>query len=156
MRRKDREITNPDLIRRYIHQCEICRIGFSDGGEVYIVPLNFGVEENGGVYTFYFHGAREGRKIDLIRKNPSVGFEMDCHFKLVTGEAGHDCTARFRSIIGAGRMEIVGDEGERIRGLSAIMAHHTGRTDWTFDEKILAQTCIFKLKVEKLSCKEHL
>ena len=156
MRRKDREILNPDLIREYIHQCEICRIGFNDDGEVYIVPLNFGVEEENGGYTFYFHGAQEGRKIDLIRKNPAVGFEMDCYFKLVTGEKGHDCTARFRSIIGNGNMEIVEDPEEKIRGLKSLMLHHTGRADWDFDPKMVNAVCVFKLTVEKLSCKEHL
>lgn len=156
MRRKDREITCPETIRQYIHQCEICRIGFSDDGEVYIVPLNFGIEEENGSYTFYFHGAKEGRKIDLIKSNPAVGFEMDCHYALVTGEKGHDCTARFRSIIGNGRMAIVEDAGEKLRGLQSIMRHATGKDDWQFDERMVAAVCVFKLTVEKLSCKEHL
>lgn len=156
MRRKDREITSPERIREYIHQCEICRIGFNDDGEVYILPLNFGIEEENGSYTFYFHGAKEGRKIDLIGKNPAVGFEMDCHYKLVTGEKGHDCTARFRSIIGNGRMSIVADADEKRRGLSSIMRHATGREDWEFDPRMVEMVCVFKLNVEKLSCKEHL
>jgi len=156
MRRKDREITNPDTIREYIHQCEICRLGFNDDGEVYIVPLNFGIEETGGRYTFYFHGAKEGRKIDLIRKNPAVGFEMDCHYALVTGEKGHDCTARFRSIIGNGKMAIVEDEQEKIIGLRSLMRHATGKDDWDFAPAMVNAVCVFKLIVEKLSCKEHL
>ena len=156
MRRKDREITNPDLIREYMHQCEICRLGFNDDGEVYIVPLNFGIVEEDARYTFYFHGAKEGRKIDLIRKNPAVGFEMDCHYKLVTGEAGHDCTARFRSIIGSGRMEIVENEDEKIKGLQALMLHATGKADWSFAPAMVKAVCVFKMTVEKLSCKEHL
>jgi len=156
MRRKDREITNPEIIREYIHQCEICRLGFNDDGEVYIVPLNFGVEEENGKYTFYFHGAKEGRKIDLIRENPSAGFEMDCHYALVTGEKGHDCTARFRSIIGNGRMEIVDDPQEKQLGLRSLMRHATGKPDWEFDQKMVDAVCVFKMTVEKLSCKEHL
>lgn len=156
MRRKDREITDPAIIRQYIRQCEICRIGFNDHGEVYIVPLNFGVSETDGKYTFYFHGAKEGRKIDLIRNSPAVGFEMDCHYALVTGEKGHDCTARFRSIIGNGKMSVVEDENERIAGLQSIMHHATGRAEWEFDPRTLDAVCVFKLTVEKLSCKEHL
>ena len=153
MRRKDREITGPELIRRYIHQCEICRIGFNDDGEVYIVPLNFGISGENGSYIFYFHGAKEGRKLDLIRKNPAVGFEMDCHYALTAGEKGHDCTARFRSIIGNGTMSLVESREEKIFGLNAIMGHYTEKNDWTFDEKMLNATCVFKLTVEKLSCK---
>ena len=77
MRRKDREVTDPGRIADVISRCACCRIGFCDGGEVYIVPLNFGYEIKDNACTFYFHGAKEGRKIDLIHKNPKVGFEMD-------------------------------------------------------------------------------
>ena len=156
MRRKDREITSPDLIREYIRQCEICRLGFNDDGEVYIVPLNFGVCEQDGRYTLYFHGAKEGRKLDLIRKNPRAGFEMDCHYALTAGEKGHDCTARFRSIIGNGLMEIVEDPDEKIAGLQALMYHATGKDHWQFDKKMIDAVCVFNMTVEKLSCKEHL
>ncbi len=156
MRRKDREVLNPELIRAYIHECEICRLGFNDDGEVYIVPLNFGVEETDGQYTLYFHGAKEGRKIDLIRKNPNVGFEMDCHYYVAAGKLGCDCTVRFRSIIGNGKMSIVTDENERMCGIKSIMKQTTGREDWQFSEKMLNATCVFKLEIEKLACKEHL
>ena len=82
MRRKDREITDPAKMEDVVRRCVCCRIGFCDQGEVYIVPLNFGYEKKDGVYTFYFHGAREGRKIDLMQASPRVGFEMDTGYAL--------------------------------------------------------------------------
>lgn len=60
MRRKDREITDPERIRDIVERCACCRIGFYDNGEVYIVPLNFGYEIGEHGYVFYFHGAAEG------------------------------------------------------------------------------------------------
>ena len=87
MRRKDREITDFKQIMEIIDRCDCCRVGFCDDGQVYIVPLNFGYAEENGKLTFYFHGAKEGRKIDLIGKAPKVGFEMDTDHKLNEGES---------------------------------------------------------------------
>ena len=67
MRRKDREITDKDKIKEIISACDCCRLGFNDNGKVYIVPLNFGFIEKNGEYTFYFHGAKTGRKHDIMK-----------------------------------------------------------------------------------------
>lgn len=156
MRRKDREITDPMKIADIISRCTCCRIGFYDDGEVYIVPLNFGYACNEGRYTFYFHGAAEGRKIELIRKNPDVGFEMDTNYALNEADIACGYSARFQSIIGNGVMEIVTDMEEKKEGLRLLMEHNTGKREWEFDEKMLNAVTVFKLEITKISCKEHL
>ena len=155
MRRKDREVTDPAKIEDIIHRCTCCRIGFQDEGEVYIVPLNFGYEIRDGVYTLYFHGAKEGRKLDLIRKNPTVGFEMDTDYALHEADIACGYSARFQSVIGTGVMRIVSDAEEKKRGLWLLMEHSSGKGEWTFNEKMLQAVTVFKLEVTKLSCKEH-
>lgn len=155
MRRKDREVTDFMKIESIISRCTCCRIGFHDEEEVYIVPLNFGYEVKGGTYTFYFHGAEDGRKIDLIKKNPIVGFEMDTDYAL--NEADRACvySARFQSIIGNGVVSIVSEINEKKLGISLLMKHNTGKQNWDFDEKMLNAVTVFKLEVTKMSCKEH-
>ena len=74
MRRKDREITDSDRIQEIIDACQCMRIAFADGACAYIVPVNFGYDKAGK--AFYFHGAAQGRKIDLIRQNGYAGFEL--------------------------------------------------------------------------------
>ncbi len=70
MRRKDREVLDETKIDEFIRNCDCCRIGFYDkeNDEVYIVPLNFGYSNVNNKRVFYFHGAKVGRKIDLISK----------------------------------------------------------------------------------------
>lgn len=155
MRRSDREVTDPARIADVISRCTCCRIGFCDDGEVYIVPLNFGHEIRDGRYVFYFHGAREGRKIDLIQKNPSVGFELDTNYALHEADAACGYSARFQSVIGNGVMSIVSEPEEKKRGLSLLMEHNAGRRDWAFDERKLGAVAVLKLEVTKLSCKDH-
>lgn len=156
MRRKDREITDRSKIEQIISTCYCCRIGFNDKGKVYIVPLNFGFISEDGKYTFYFHGAKEGRKIDLIRENPEVGFELDTNYKLREADVACGCSCKFQSVIGNGIMDFVVDAEEKQRGLIEIMKHNTGKADWTFAEKMLDEVCVFKLVVESMACKEHL
>lgn len=156
MRRKDREVTDNNKITEIINNCQCCRIGFNDNGSIYIVPLNFGYVYNHDCYTFYFHSAKEGRKIDLIQNSPNVGFEMDTGYKLHTAELACNYSAGFQSIIGNGTVEIVNDTDEKIRGLSLLMEHNTGKKDWHFDERMTNAVTVFKLTVTELSCKEHL
>lgn len=156
MRRHDREVTDPERIRQIISGCHCCRLGLCDGGRAYIVPLNFGFAVENGRYAFYFHGAPEGRKIGLLRKTGWAGFEMDTGYRL--HEAGSACgyTAAFQSVIGGGRVTFVEEPEAKRRALNRIMAHNTGRADWSFSEEAVKAVCIYRLEAEELSCKEHL
>ena len=66
MRRKDREIKDTYGIREIIRECDCCRLAFPDGKSAYIVPLSFGYDEEEN--ALYFHGAAEGKKMDLVRQ----------------------------------------------------------------------------------------
>lgn len=155
MRRKDREVKDSAKIEDIIKRCTCCRIGFNDDGEVYIVPLSFGYEINDDAYVIYFHGAKEGRKIELIQKSPKVGFEMDTNYALNEADVACSHSARFQSIIGNGVMSMVTALNEKQHGLSLIMEHNTGKKDWEFNEKMVNAVAVFKLTVTQMSCKEH-
>ena len=155
MRRKDREVAEPDRIDEIIRSCDCCRLGFADGDAAYIVPLNFGYSTAGGERVFYFHGAAEGKKMDLIRKNPDAGFELDAGHELHLSGEGCGCSFRFQSVIGRGKTALVEDPSEKRAALQILMEHYSGRGDWTFEEDALCQVAVWKLIVEELSCKVH-
>ena len=155
MRRQDREVTDSKRINEIINSCNCCRVGFNDDGEVYIVPLNFGYEIKDGKYILYFHGARDGRKYNLAKSSPYVGFEMDCAFELVRANSPCEYSAHFCSIIGNGNLKIVDDFNDKKHALEIIMKHLTGRDNFEFIDKMVEQTAILKLEVTELSCKEH-
>ena len=69
MRRKDREITDFDEMMKIIAKCDTCRLALFDDEFPYIVPLNFGTDVEEGQLYLYFHSAKVGTKLDLIRKN---------------------------------------------------------------------------------------
>lgn len=77
MRRSDREITDFQELITVMRGCDVCRLALHDEPYPYILPLNFGLEANGGTVRLYFHGADTGTKYDLIARNPNASFEMD-------------------------------------------------------------------------------
>ncbi|WP_293286049.1 pyridoxamine 5'-phosphate oxidase family protein [Oscillibacter sp.] len=157
MRRKDRQVTDPEKIREIIAACDCCRLGLCDHGRAYVVPLDFGFTEQEGRYTFYFHSAREGRKIDLIRQAGWASFEMDAGHEAVPDETACEYTARFQCVMGGGPVTLLEAAEEKRAGLAAVMAHVSGEAGpWDFSEAMLERTQVIRLEAEELTCKVHL
>ena len=158
MRRKDREVLDEVKIDEFIRACDCCRIGFYDkeNNEVYIVPLNFGYSHVDNKRVFYFHGAKEGRKIELISKTKKVSFEMDSNHELIIGKMACNYSERYQSVMGTGLISFVEDKDEKIAALNEIMFQSTGKKDWDFPEPMLNGVAVFMIEVTSLSCKEHL
>ena len=153
MRRNDREITDKADIERFISAEKILRVGFCDNGEVYIVPVNYGYTVDGGRYTFYFHGAKAGRKYKLAQECPSVGFEIDGGYELIRADGACGHSAKYQSVVGNGVLSLISDYTEKITAFDCIMRQAAGGTDWKYDKAVLDKTALFKIEVKTLSCK---
>ena len=153
MRRTDREITNLAAIQKFIQQESIIRIAFYDEGDIYIVPVNYGYLFENDKHIFYFHGAKAGRKFELTKSSPSVGFEIDGNYELLEADIACDFSARFQSVIGTGKLSLVDDFEEKIKGLNLLMKQSTGKDSWKYENKMIDGVAVFKLEAEKLSCK---
>ena len=106
MRKAGREIQSFDEIVDVIARCDTIRIGISDAQAPYIVPLSFGYEALEGKLAVYFHGAKEGRKAELLRALPRVCVEADlCHGFPSNGRSGYTCD--YESVIGYGTVELL-------------------------------------------------
>ena len=155
MRRADREIREFDRMLAVADARDCCRLGLLDDAGAYIVPLNFGYEAEGEKLTLYFHGAGQGKKIDLIREQKSASFEMDTRHALVEGETACAYSYRYQSVMGRGRIRLIEEYEEKVHGLQAIMAHYSRDREFAFGEEAVNRTAVIKLEVEAWSCKEH-
>ena len=153
MRRSDREITDNSTIEEFIQKEQIIRIAFYDEGDIYIVPVNYGFRKEGDSYTFFFHGARAGRKYELTKASPKVGFEIDGKYELLEAEIACDFSAKFQSVIGTGTLSLVEEKEEKIIGLNCLMKQTTNKTEWEYSDAMLNGVAVFRLDVEKMSCK---
>lgn len=152
MRRKDREIKEVIDIKDIVSRADVCRIAFAVNSTPYIVTMNFGYTWNNDL-ILYFHCAKEGRKLDLMRQNNRICFEMDIDHELQMGKTPCEGTMKYRSIVGYGLLEIVGDPNEKKEAFDLIMDNyeHAGKRE--YNEKLFNMTEILKLKVTEISGK---
>jgi nitroimidazol reductase NimA-like FMN-containing flavoprotein (pyridoxamine 5'-phosphate oxidase superfamily) len=127
-----------------------------DGAEPYLVPLNFGYEYRDGVLLLYFHGAAEGRKIDILKKGGPVCFEMDGAHRLIPNPQGCGYSFGYESIIGKGTVEFIEDRAEKIRALNLLLRHQSGEDrDFPIDGRAVENTAVFRLQATDWSAKKH-
>ncbi|AEF84599.1 5-nitroimidazole antibiotic resistance protein [Treponema primitia ZAS-2] len=156
MRRSDREITDVEEKLKILRKNKVFRLGMAEQNQPYIVPLNFGFEFDGGLLTLYFHGAREGKKADILARNSQVCFEMDGEHSLVTGEEAAAYSFAYESIIGFGTAELLTKDEEKIRGLDALMKHQTGEDrEWHYTESQLKAVAVYRIRVSSFSGKRR-
>lgn len=153
MRRNDRQVTDPAELEEIIRRCDVCRLAFADGGVPYVVPLNFGYEWRENRLTLYFHCAKAGRKIDMLRRNPLVCFEMDCGHVLQEGDAACDYSMAFESVIGTGNVAFVENAEEKKGALNRIMGKYTEQTDFAYRDAMLSAVTVLKLTAEEFTGK---
>jgi uncharacterized protein len=98
-------ILNTPEIERLLERQIVGRIGCSDGEAIYIVPISYAYD---GDYV-YCH-THEGMKINYMRKNPLVCFEVDDLHNM----------ANWQSVIARGMFEELSDPELRIKALHKL------------------------------------
>lgn len=151
MRRKEREITDRDELLAVLERCFTCRVALFDGDYPYIVPMNYGVKAETDGVCLYFHGASEGKKMDLLRQNPKVGFEVDRHEPYEAGSL----TSKYESVVGVGELSVVTDAEEKDTAIRIITEHYEIAFTQDF-AACMPQTTILKLTVKSMTGKRNL
>src|ERR1035437_5299422 len=152
MRRKEKEIKNKEEMEDIIKKAIICRLGLSSNDQPYIVPLNFGYENN----ELHFHCAKAGKKMDMIQKNNNVCFEIETDTELIKRE--HACvgwTMYYSSVLGFGKASVIDDIDEKKRSLDIIMKHYTGKSEFDYTQKNLRGVGIIKVVIENMTGKKN-
>jgi nitroimidazol reductase NimA-like FMN-containing flavoprotein (pyridoxamine 5'-phosphate oxidase superfamily) len=149
MRREDKEIRDKDEIESIVQRAIVCRVAFSKNDVPYIVPVNFGYKDD----SLYFHSAPEGKKIDTIRQNDNVCFEMDIDQEVVRAETPCNWAMKYRSVIGFGKAFLVRDVEEKRKALNAIVEHYSGKPS-DYPESAISNVAIIKVEIESMTGKK--
>lgn len=149
MRRKDKEIRSLARIEKLLDEATVCRLGFCDGLQPYVVPMNFVRRGR----CLYFHAARSGRKIDCIRRNPRVCFEADQPGAVISSDTPCRWTQRYESVIGFGQALLIDDSREKAEVLALLLAKHGGSADVAIPEADLASVLMIRVDIESVTGK---
>ncbi len=154
MRKREREVTDLAEIRSILDQCKILHLGLSDDGQPYVVPLNYGYLIEDERLTFYLHGATEGYKYEVLKKNPKVSFAMECNAVPFEGKTACQYGMSYRSLMGKGTAVLITDPEEKQRGMSVLMKTQTGK-DFEFNEKLVSIVNVIKIITDEYSAKQR-
>ena len=155
MRQAKKEIKDYAVMTGLLEKCHVGRLG-TNGADGYPVvkPLNFAYHSE----KIYFHCALEGEKIEDIKKDHRVCFEVDLPIALVKSR-GEPCRAEYlyRSVILKGRAHIVEDPDERLQALKLLMQKYQpdGGYGGFLPEK-LRITGVVRIDIEQMTGKEDL
>ena len=153
MRRKDKEIVDQKVMVSIIEKAIICRVGMCWQDEPYVIPMNFGYENN----YIYLHSAREGRKLDILRNNNKVCIEFDVDVEMLQSQEVCKTSMKYKSILIFGTAVILKDVAEKKRALDIIMHHydnHNFPSLFHYSEEVMEKVIMIKVKVEKMTGKE--
>ncbi len=154
MTRREREITDIEEIIGILDRAKIVHVGMVDGDRPYVVPMNYGYTLIDGNLTLYLHGAKRGRKLDVLRANPNVFVEIDTDIVPFEGEVACKYGLCYSSVMGEGVAEIVEDTKLKKEALSIFMKTQTGR-DFEFDDKMVSVVSIIKIDISEFTAKKR-
>ena len=150
MRKANQEIKDKPVLEEILTSAKICRLGMIDNGLPYVIPFNFGYREN----CLYIHSAPEGKKIDILRKNPLVCFEVEQQADIIEDDVACKWSTLYRSVVGYGNVEIVTDFEEKKRGLEIIMTQHGAKGKMEFNKKEVEFIVFLKVSITSLTGKQ--
>ena len=154
MTRREQQVTDINEIIEILEKSKVVHVGMIDGDEPYVVPMNYGYTLVDGKLTLYLHGARRGRKIDAIKANPKVFYEMCCDITPFEGEVACKYGITYASIMGRGLATLVEDVEEKKKALSILMKTQTGK-DFTFEDKLTTVVSIIKIDTLEFTAKKR-
>mgnify|MGYP001407197803 CR=1 FL=1 len=151
MRRGEKAVIEQGEIEKILKAGRVCQLAFAAEPAPYLVTLNYGYADG----ALYFHSAPEGRKLDLARENPIVGFTVALDLGLVRGEGTQACdwSTRYRSVVGYGRLVFLDRDVEKQHGLDMIMAQYASGS-FSYSARALAATQVYRLEIIEQTAKQ--
>ena len=144
MRRKDREVTDIGVIKEILDSCMTVCVSMIDNDRPYSVPLNYGYEIKDRCLILYLHSAKEGRKIDILKRNNKVCFTIFSEGEPVHAETPCSSGFFYSSVFGEGEACFIEDMSEKKHALKVLTSHQMKR-DYDFTDEQADSVCVFKI-----------
>ena len=155
MTKRERQVTDEKQILQILDTAMVLHLGLAVNNEPYVVPLNYGYTMEDGKLTLYMHSALQGKKLDMIRENPNVFFEIDCDMEPF-GEGDIPCQYGmvYSSIMGKGKATLVEDVEEKMHAMTVLMKTQTQK-DFQFNERLVSIVAVIRIDVAEYTAKHR-
>lgn len=150
MRRKDREIINRHEIDSILEESRILHLAMSADNQPFLVPLYYAYDGS----SLYFHSAKMGTKMEILRKNPRVCFSVMQDYGFLEADEACDFEARHQTVIGSGVVHAVENATEKARILRSIIRRFTDK-NFELPEANIQRTAVMRIEIESIKGKRH-
>lgn len=150
MRRKDREITDRAEMDEIIRSAKVMHLALADNNVPFLVPVFYAYDGT----SIYFHSSKAGTKMDILRRNPKVCFEISVDGGFIPADIACDFEAKHRTVIGVGEAMAMEEDAERIKILDQIVARFTDKK-FTYPEANLKHTAVVRIAIISIKGKKH-
>ena len=154
MTRRERQVTDINEIIKILDNSKVLHLGLVDGDEPYVVPMNYGYTYENEKLTIWLHCARQGRKLDIMKVNPKVFFEMEYGITPFEGEVACKYGITYSSIMGRGVATIIEDVETKKIALSSLMKTQTGK-DFEFEDRMAEVVSVIRIDVDEYTAKRR-
>jgi len=154
MTKRERQITDEAQITAILDAGKVLHLGLAVDNEPYVVPMNYGYTRENGKLVMYLHSAVRGKKLDMIRANPRVFFEIDCDLVPFESELPCQYGLSYSSVMGKGIAHIVDDVEEKKKAMSILMKTQTNK-DFTFEDRLVSVVAVIRIDVESYTEKHR-
>ncbi|MFW5928325.1 MAG: pyridoxamine 5'-phosphate oxidase family protein [Thermoplasmatota archaeon] len=146
MRREEKQITQQDELMEIINKNKVFSLAMCNDNDPYLVSMNYGYDITRN--CFYFHTAKEGKKIDYLENNPKVWGEIREDHGYLIGECDH----AYRTLHFEGKVEFVEDEEKKKRALN-VMIHHIEPDPEPIKKRFIEKGDLEEVKIGKIDIK---
>ena len=154
MTKRERQVTDPEQIKEILDSGKVLHLGLAVDNEPYVVPMNYGYTYENEKLVVYLHSAVRGKKLDMIRANPKVFFEIDCDIMPFEGRLPCQYGMVYSSIMGKGTASIVDDVEEKKQAMSILMKTQTGK-DFVFNDELVSIVAVIRIDVAEYTAKHR-
>ena len=154
MTKRERQVTDEKQIRHILDTAKVLHLGLAVDNEPYVVPMNYGYTMEEGKLVLYMHSALLGKKLDMMRANPRVFFEMDCDLAPFEGRVPCQYGMVYSSLMGRGTAFIVEDVEEKKQAMALLMKTQTGK-DFTFEDRLVSIVAVIRIDVAEYTAKHR-
>ena len=154
MTKRELQITDENQIRAILDTAKVVHVGMCVDNMPYVVPMNYGYTMEDGKLVLYLHCATQGKKLDMIRANPRVFFELDCDRMPFEGKVPCQYGLVYSSVMGRGTARILEDTEEKIRAMTLLMKTQTGK-DFDFTDRLVSIVSVIRIDVAEYTAKHR-
>jgi len=134
-------------VAEIIGRCQWCHVAMTDEeGKPYVIPMNFGFSND----IIYIHGARKGKKVNILKKNPEVciNFSTDHMLRYQNEQVACSWSMKYRSVLCYGKVEFLEDPLKKIAAMNLVMSKYASR-EFQYNPPSIREVNVMQIKVER-------